>query len=86
LPRALRARTAVRRDAVPFPRPGELVSNRDDPFTRSGYEPLFDRLGKRFARLRWVQQGITHLYVLYIVVTVIGVLAAVAVHDWWMLP
>ena len=86
LPRALRARTAVRRDAVPFPRAGELVSDRDDPFTRSGYEPLFDRLGKRFARLRWVQQGITHLYVLYIVVTVIGVLAAVAVHDWWMLP
>lgn len=86
LPRALRARTAVRRDAVPFPRAGELVSNRDDPFTRSGYEPLFDRLGKRFARLRWVQQGITHLYVLYIVVTVIGVLAAVAVHDWWVLP
>lgn len=86
LPRGLRARTAVRRDAVPFPRAGELVSNRDDPFTRSGYEPLFDRLGKRFARLRWVQQGITHLYVLYIVVTVIGVVAAVAVHDWWVLP
>lgn len=86
LPRTLRARTAVRRDAVPFPRAGELVSDRDDPFTRSGYEPLFDRLGKRFAQLRWVQQGVTHLYVFYIVVTVVGVLAAVAVHDWWVLP
>src|SRR5678815_195315 len=67
LPRALRARTVVRREAVLFPRPGQLVSDRDDPFTRSAYEPLFERLGKRFAQLRWVQQGVTHLYVLYIV-------------------
>ena len=86
LPRAMRARTTVRRDAVPFPRAGGMTSDRDDPFTRSGYEPLFDRLGKRFAQLRWVQQGITHLYVLYIVVTVVGTLAAVAIHNWWMLP
>jgi formate hydrogenlyase subunit 3/multisubunit Na+/H+ antiporter MnhD subunit len=86
LPRALRARTVVRREAVPFPRPGQLVSDRDDPFTRSAYEPLFERLGKRFAQLRWVQQGVTHLYVLYIVVTVVGGVAAVAIHDWWVLP
>lgn len=86
LPRTLRARTAVRREPVPFPHAGALVSDRDDPFTRSAYEPLFDRLGKRFAQLRWVQQGTTHLYVLYIVVTVVGVLAAVAIHDWWVLP
>jgi hypothetical protein len=71
---------------VPFPRGGDMVSDRDDPFTRSAYEPLFDRLGKRFAQLRWVQQGVTHLYVLYIVVTVVGALAAVAIHDWWVLP
>lgn len=86
LPRALRARTAVRREPVPFPRAGALASDRGDPFTRSAYEPLFERLGKRFAQLRWVQQGATHLYVLYIVVTVVGVLAAVAIHDWWVLP
>jgi hydrogenase-4 component B len=84
LPRALRARTVVRRDAVAFPGAGELMSDRGDPFTRSAYEPLFERLGKRFAQLRWMQQGVTHLYVLYIVVTVVGMLAAVAIHDWWL--
>jgi formate hydrogenlyase subunit 3/multisubunit Na+/H+ antiporter MnhD subunit len=86
LPRALRARIVVRRDPIPFPRRGELVSDRDDPFTRSAYEPLLERFGKRFAQLRWVQQGITHLYVLYIVVTVVSLLGAVTIYDWWVLP
>ncbi|HEY6173848.1 MAG TPA: hypothetical protein VIX73_05355, partial [Kofleriaceae bacterium] len=84
LPRTLRARTVVRRDVVPFPHAGELRSDRDDPFTRSAYEPLFERLGRWFAQLRWVQQGVTHLYVLYIVVTVVGMVAAVAARDWWV--
>jgi formate hydrogenlyase subunit 3/multisubunit Na+/H+ antiporter MnhD subunit len=86
LPRALRARVVMRREATLFPHRGELISDRDDPFTRSAYEPLLDRFGKRFAQLRWVQQGITHLYVLYIVVTVVTVLAVVAIYDWWVLP
>jgi hydrogenase-4 component B len=82
LPRPLRARIVVRRDATVFPQPGELSCDRDDPFTRSAYEPLLDRFGRRFAQLRWVQQGITHLYVLYILVTVVSVLAAVTIYDW----
>jgi hydrogenase-4 component B len=86
LPRALRARTEMRREPVLFPHAGALGSDREDPFTRSVYEPLFDRLGKRFAQLRWVQQGVTHLYVLYIVVTVVGALAAVAIRDRWVSP
>jgi formate hydrogenlyase subunit 3/multisubunit Na+/H+ antiporter MnhD subunit len=83
LPRPLRPRIVVQREAAVLPRPGELRSDRDDPFTRSAYEPLLDRLGRRFAQLRWVQQGVTHLYVLYILVTVVGVLAAVTIYDWW---
>jgi formate hydrogenlyase subunit 3/multisubunit Na+/H+ antiporter MnhD subunit len=86
LPLPLRARIVVRREATAFPQPGELSSDRDDPFTRSAYEPLLDRVGRRFAQLRWVQQGITHLYVLYILVTVVSVLAAVAIYDWWGKP
>jgi hypothetical protein len=74
----------VRRESTVFPHRGELVSDRDDPFTRSAYEPLLDRLGKRFARLRWVQQGVTHLYVLYIVATVVAALAIVTAYDWWV--
>lgn len=83
LPRPLRPRIAIQRDAAVLPRPGELRSDRDDPFTRAAYEPLLDRLGRWFARLRWVQQGVTHLYVLYILVAVVGMLAAVTLHDWW---
>jgi NADH:ubiquinone oxidoreductase subunit 5 (subunit L)/multisubunit Na+/H+ antiporter MnhA subunit len=83
LPRSLRPRIVVQREAAVLPRPGELRSDRDDPFTRSAYEPLLDRLGQRFAQLRWVQQGATHLYVLYILVTVVGALAAVTIYDWW---
>ncbi|HEU4729887.1 MAG TPA: proton-conducting transporter membrane subunit, partial [Kofleriaceae bacterium] len=83
LPRALRARIVVRREASPFPARGELVSDRADPFTRSAYEPLLDRLGKRFAQLHWVQQGITHLYVLYIIATVVIALAVVRIYQGW---
>jgi hydrogenase-4 component B len=84
LPRALRARVVIRREASAFPRRGELISDRDDPFTRSAYEPLLVRFGKRFAQLRWLQQGVTHLYVLYIAVTVVTALAIVAAYDWWV--
>jgi hydrogenase-4 component B len=84
LPRTLRARISVRREAALFPVRGELVSDRGDPVTRAVYEPLIDRVGKRFAQLRWVQQGITYLYVLYIVVTVVIALAVVTAYDWWV--
>jgi formate hydrogenlyase subunit 3/multisubunit Na+/H+ antiporter MnhD subunit len=84
LPGRLRSRVAVERDTDPFPTPrAGLTSDRRDPFTRAGYEPFLDRLARRFAQLRWVQRGMLHLYVVYIVVTVVGALAAVSLHDWW---
>ena len=83
LPRRLRARVAIQRDPALFPEPGRLTSDRRDPFTREGYEPGLDRLVRRLARLRWVQQGILHTYLLLIVAAVIVLVAAVSVHDWW---
>jgi len=84
LPRRLRARVAIQRDPALFPPPGQLTSDRRDPFTREGYEPGLDRLVRRLAQLRWVQQGILHTYLLLIVATVIVLVAAVSVHDWWV--
>jgi len=83
LPRLLRPRVAIRREAGAFPAPGQLTSDRRDPFTRSGYEPAFDRLAHRAGRLRWVQQGRLHIYLLLIAGTVVVLLAAVSLHDWW---
>ena len=83
LPGPMRPRIVVRRDAGPFPAPGQLTSDRRDPFTRSGYEPAVDRLDRRLARLRWVQQGLLHIYLLFIIGTVVLMLAAVSFYDWW---
>jgi formate hydrogenlyase subunit 3/multisubunit Na+/H+ antiporter MnhD subunit len=84
LPGRLRSRVAIERDTDPFPTPrGGLTSDRRDPFTRAGYEPFLDRLARRFAQLRWVQRGMLHLYLVYVVVTVVGALAFVSLHDWW---
>jgi len=84
LPRRLRARVAIEREQALFPAPGQLTSDRRDPFTREGYEPGLDRLVRRLAGLRWVQQGILHTYLLLIVAAVIVLVAAVSVHDWWV--
>jgi formate hydrogenlyase subunit 3/multisubunit Na+/H+ antiporter MnhD subunit len=82
LPRALRPRVGIRRGEDLFPAHGHLTSDRRDPFTRSAYEPVFDRLAKRFAQLRWVQRGSLHLYLVYIVVALIIALAATSFADW----
>lgn len=84
LPGPLRPRIVVRRDAGAFPAPGELTSDRRDPFTRSGYEPAIDRLDRRLGRLRWVQRGHLHVYLLFIAATVVVGLAAVSFYGWWV--
>ncbi len=83
LPRLLRPRVAIRKPTETFPAPGELTSDRRDPFTRSGYEPAFDQLTRRAGRLRWVQQGLLHIYLLFIVATVVVGLAYVSFYDGW---
>lgn len=83
LPRLLRPRVAIKRDASPFPAPGQLSSDRRDPFTRSGYEPAINQLTHRAGRLRWVQKGLLHFYLMFIVATVVVGLTAVSLYDWW---
>ena len=86
LPRVLRARMAVHHSTELFPAPEQLSADRQDPFTRSAYEPLLDRFASRFGQLRWVQQGMLHLYILYIVLTVVVTITIVSIRDYWVLP
>jgi hydrogenase-4 component B len=82
LPESLRPRFARAAPMTIFPEPGLLASTCDDPLTRAVYEPLFARVGDRFARLRWLQQGLLHIYVLYILVALILALAWGSFRAW----
>lgn len=83
LPHLFRPRVSIQRDAGPFPGTGRLTSDRRDPMMRSGYEPAFEKLEQRAGRLRRIQQGLLHIYLLFIVATVVIGLAAVSLYDWW---
>jgi hydrogenase-4 component B len=82
LPRWLRLPLAERRPEGPFPTSAKVATTQVDPLTRGAYEPLLARSGDRFARLRFLQQGNVHIYLLYIVATLILALAWVAARDW----
>jgi formate hydrogenlyase subunit 3/multisubunit Na+/H+ antiporter MnhD subunit len=82
LPRWVRARQRTRAPEGLFPGPATLASDTTDPLTRAVYEPLLVRLGASFARLRFLQQGNVHIYILYIVATAILALGWVAARDW----
>jgi formate hydrogenlyase subunit 3/multisubunit Na+/H+ antiporter MnhD subunit len=67
-------RPSIEREGLPlalFARPSQLHTTQVDPLTRSIYEPFFSRWAGRLQRLRWMQQGILHVYVLYIFVAVV---------------
>lgn len=86
LPRAIRPRVSITPPVGLFPGRSALSSTCVDPMTRSVYEPLVARSGDRFARLRWLQQGMLHAYLLYIVVAAIGLLAWSSLRSWWIEP
>jgi NADH:ubiquinone oxidoreductase subunit 5 (subunit L)/multisubunit Na+/H+ antiporter MnhA subunit len=82
LPRALRPRISVVAPHGLFPAAGSFSSECSDPLTRGYYEPFVARWGDRFARLRWLQQGMLHLYLLYIAFTVLLALAWTSFTTW----
>ena len=75
LPRRLGGRVRTQLPSGLVPSPGRVSSDYTDPLTRGLYEPLFDRLARRLAGLRWLQQGLLHLYLLYILLAVLAALA-----------
>jgi formate hydrogenlyase subunit 3/multisubunit Na+/H+ antiporter MnhD subunit len=81
-PKMLRARVAVVPPAALFPERATLSSEYSDPVTRSFYEPVLARWADRFARLRWLQQGKLHIYLVYVLVSVFIALAWTSVRTW----
>jgi hydrogenase-4 component B len=57
-----------------FPQSASLTRETDDMTQAWLYQPLFARMSRLFASLRWVQHGQVHLYVLYIAVTLVVLL------------
>jgi hydrogenase-4 component B len=86
LPGVLRARIAAPQSTDLFPAPGRLSADRQDSFTRVAYEPLLDRGARRFGKLRWVQQGLLHFYILYVVIAVVVGIVIVSIRDYMVLP
>jgi hydrogenase-4 component B len=86
LPAVLRARIHVPYRTELFPPPADLTVNADDPFTRAAYEPLLARLARRFGQVRWMQRGLLHLYILYVVIAVVVTIAIVSLRDFWGQP
>jgi hypothetical protein len=82
LPQALRPRLSAAAPQAIFAEQGAFRSTCDDPLTRGVYEPFFTRTGDHFARLRWLQQGILHVYILYILVVLILALAWASLRAW----
>ncbi|HEY5282803.1 MAG TPA: proton-conducting transporter membrane subunit, partial [Polyangia bacterium] len=82
LPRRMRARIDKRMPSSPFPGPASFSSESTDPLTQGVYEPFFSRCADRFSRLRWIQQGALHIYLLYIFVVAVAALAWISWSQW----
>jgi formate hydrogenlyase subunit 3/multisubunit Na+/H+ antiporter MnhD subunit len=83
LPRFLRPRTMRQEPRGLFPSPGEFNSQYPDPITEKIYEPFFRDWADRFSRLRILQQGKVHVYLVYIALVVVLALAWVPIRRWW---
>jgi len=79
LPRRLRPEVAGGHPAGLFPPPETLHQEAPDPFLERWYRPLFATVAERCWRLRWLQQGRLHVYLLYVFV------ACAALMGWVVL-
>jgi hydrogenase-4 component B len=83
LPRFLRPRVTMKAPQGLFPADSEYASESPDPATAQVYEPLFRRWASRLALLHIVQQGKVHVYLFFVMLTVVLALAWVSVRTWW---
>jgi hypothetical protein len=82
LPRPLRPHVRFRRLKGLFPARSKFQAESPDPMRRGVYEPLFARLANRCVQLRVLQQGQSHLYLAYILLTVVVGLSWASVWAW----
>jgi NADH:ubiquinone oxidoreductase subunit 5 (subunit L)/multisubunit Na+/H+ antiporter MnhA subunit len=65
-----------------FPSRGSFSTQSADPFTRGVYEPFLARWADRFVRLRWLQQGVLQVYLLYILLVLLLALGWMSLRSW----
>jgi len=82
IPRSLRPRRSGSRPAGLFPAGASFAADSRDPATRGFYEPFFERWADRFSRLRWMQQGMLHVYLTYVLVALLVGLGWSSVASW----
>lgn len=83
LPRLLRARTTRNAPHGLFPEQSDFKTEYPDPIMAKAYGPFFHRWAMRFSRLRLLQQGKIHVYLVYIALTVVLALAWLSLRTWW---
>lgn len=82
LPDALAPRSSAERPRAVFPPATVFRSDCADPVARAWYEPFFARWADRFAGLRWLQQGVLHAYLFYILAVAVVALAWASLRGW----
>ena len=69
-----------------FPSKSDFASETPDPLSEKLLQPFFRHWAERFSRLRILHHGQLHVYLLYIVLTVVLALAWASVRTWWDSP
>jgi formate hydrogenlyase subunit 3/multisubunit Na+/H+ antiporter MnhD subunit len=82
LPPGFGPRATEQRPQGFFPEAGAFRTEDADPLLRRWYEPLVARWADRFAGLRWVQQGVLHAYLFYILAAAVAALTWASLQGW----
>lgn len=80
--RSFRPKTQAVVPRAVFPVTGKMTSSYPDVLIRVLYQPLFNGLAGRFARLRWLQQGKIQFYMMYFVVALLLAFAWQFIRIW----
>ncbi len=86
VPRFLRLRISNQSPQGLFPKPSNFASETNDPIGEKIYEPFFQRCTNWLTRLRFLQKGQVHVYLLYIAITVVAALSWASVRRLWDVP
>jgi formate hydrogenlyase subunit 3/multisubunit Na+/H+ antiporter MnhD subunit len=74
LPQALQPEISTKRPRSFFPATVQFFQHSQEVILLRCYQPLFSCLAERCVRLRWLQQGKQHLYLLYIFICCAGLM------------
>jgi formate hydrogenlyase subunit 3/multisubunit Na+/H+ antiporter MnhD subunit len=70
----LRTKTKIVPPTGLFPKPGTITTHTEDLPKEYFYRPMFGSVGWLLSKLRWLQHGYIHLYILYVGMTLVALL------------